>query len=484
MNSKRTAKAAVIVEIGSDWLKVVQAHPSRGGVEIDKIHAEKFESMGSGLMRAIAGAFERQKFDAMPVILCLPRQFVTLRVTELPSTSPDEIASMAELQVGKQTPYSKDEIVYDYTACDGSRPGYSRVMMAIVQNSVVRERFHALEEAGVRVGQVSVSTEGFLQWYLESVVESGDEGRAVALVDVDSAATDVMVVDTGSVAFSRSILVGAGEAGDDSAGWSQRLAREIKRSIEACAAETAGLNVRKLIVTGAAGRIRDLAEAVGQETGLPVEAADSLRYAKKLPKSFSAADPELRGVSLTSVIGMAFAAGSLDFNLIPDSVRLRRDLVSKARGLAALGMLTMATMVAFSIYGTSKLYLKASELDRLQSRVKSVAVRVKDVSDKQSVIREVQARKDNQLSSVNVLYEVHRIASPSIALDTFDMDLDKGQVRLAGTGATRSDVSSFQKGLEQSSLVKGKVSTDGTVARDRESGRFTFKLIVDLEKAP
>ena len=203
-------RSAVIVEIGSDWLKIAQTEPLKDGLAISRIHLEKFDSLGSGLSRVIAGAFAEQKFDKMPVIACVPRQMVNIRMMELPSTDPDEVVSMAEIQTAKQTPYSRDEIVCDCRITKGSRAGYTKVMMAIVQNSVVRERFHVLEEAGIEVERMSVTTEGILSWHARSQVPES-EGSAVMLLDVDSFYAEFMVIGAGGLIFTRSILTGSNQ---------------------------------------------------------------------------------------------------------------------------------------------------------------------------------------------------------------------------------------------------------------------------------
>ena len=161
MSSNSTRKhsgPSVIVEIGNDWLKMMQSAPSRGGVAVSKLCVENFGSSGADLAKLISRSIKQYKFSRMPVIACLPRQAVNLRMLELPSTDPHEIADMVDLQVGKQTPYSKDEIVSDYKILGSGRSGYSRVMLVIVQRGVLRQRFSVLEEAGVEVQRMSVSS--------------------------------------------------------------------------------------------------------------------------------------------------------------------------------------------------------------------------------------------------------------------------------------------------------------------------------------
>jgi len=155
-------KTGVAVEIGSDWLKIVQAEPGRRGVGVSKITLEPFDPAASTstLAQMLANALRRERFAKVPVTAILPRQMVNVRMLELPSTDFDEIHDMVDLQIGKQTPYSRDEIVSGYRLVRSVREGYSRVLLAIIQRTTLRQRYHVFEEAGVEVDRMTVSTEG------------------------------------------------------------------------------------------------------------------------------------------------------------------------------------------------------------------------------------------------------------------------------------------------------------------------------------
>ena len=43
-NKTKSARQAVIVEIGNDWLKIIQTEPQKGGVAVTRMHLEKFDT--------------------------------------------------------------------------------------------------------------------------------------------------------------------------------------------------------------------------------------------------------------------------------------------------------------------------------------------------------------------------------------------------------------------------------------------------------
>ena len=109
-----TGGSRVVVEIGNDWLKVLQVDKSKDGATVPRIHLERLETIDNDLSENLSSVIKRQKFANVPVIACLPRQAVNIRMLDLPSEDDDEIADMVELQIGKQTPYSRDEIASGY----------------------------------------------------------------------------------------------------------------------------------------------------------------------------------------------------------------------------------------------------------------------------------------------------------------------------------------------------------------------------------
>ena len=178
--------STVFVETGSNWFKIIEAEQLAKGLCVSKICLERFEDIGSGLSQSIAAAFKKHKFSNIPVISCVPRQMVNIRMLELPSMDPDEISDMVGFQAGKQTPYSKDEVAFDYKMLESDRDGYTRVLLAIVQRSVLRQRYSLLEEAGIEVARMSVSSEGVLNWYEQAAKGEQQAPGASVLVDIDS----------------------------------------------------------------------------------------------------------------------------------------------------------------------------------------------------------------------------------------------------------------------------------------------------------
>jgi Tfp pilus assembly protein PilN len=235
-------------------------------------------------------------------------------------------------------------------------------------------------------------------------------------------------------------------------------------------------------MTGAGPHVKDLAACLRGALSILVESKDSTGVVEKSPKGVALTDSLYRGVSLTAIIGSGLATADLEFNLTPDSVKLRKGLEDNAKGLTVLGMLIMAVLVAFSVYGTSMFFLKRTRLTELKSELMKIVVSAQDLAKKQEIVNEINKHKGPEFSMVNLLSEVHSLLPAGVLLDSVDIDMDapKEQVRLSGNAGANVDVSSFVKNLEQSPLLKDAKDTRG---KDQESGKYNFKISCSLEKS-
>ncbi|MDD4869649.1 MAG: pilus assembly protein PilM [Kiritimatiellae bacterium] len=476
---KRSNGPSVIIEIGNDWLKMMQAESARGGLSVTRLYLQKFSSSGgAGLPQSISQAIKKFKFSRIPMIACLPRQVVNVRMLELPSSDPNEIADMVDLQVGKQTPYSKDEIVSDYKILGSEREGYSKVMLVIVQRGVLRQRFSVLEEAGVDVQRMSVSSEGLLNWCRQSL---GGADKVTAVLDVDSFYSDFAVMTKGSMVFTRSILVGANQLIEDYENWKDKLAREVKQSIEMCQSESHGMAPVRLVISGAGANIPDLNEYLGGQLKLSSNIKDSVGTVTKVPAEPSLSDPKYQAVSLTALIGTAMAPENMELNLVPDSILLRRSLIQKAKTLTAFGILVVTFLIVTSFYGTLKFYFKRDTLQKIEKEIKDNEPTVRNVKKMLEIIMVDRDRKDVRFTMVNLISEIHKLVPASITLDLIGLDLEKekGQVTINGEGGSVEDVQTFVNSLERALLFK---DVKDTTKKGEGGAVFKFQIECALEK--
>lgn len=470
----------VIVEIGNDWLKVIQVDRGGGGFSLARVALDKLDPIRGPSSERLATLLRPFATSGGVVYGCLPRQLATVRILELPSTNPVEIGDMVELQAGKLTPYTKEEIVADYKIVGPGREGYTKVMLVIVQRSVLRNRFSVMEEAGVPLATMSVGTEGILNWMRKAFPAGGHAG-AVAVLDVDAGFTDFAVIAQDRLLYTRSILIGTAALQSDEGGAREKLGREVLNALQTFAGENAGVRVERLLLSGAARQVPDLAAALRGRVEMPVESADCLKMFRKTPGAAVLAESPHDLLSLTPLCGMALDLDRLDFRLVPESVRLRKELVMKARALNLLGCLIMTTLVLISMWSTLRYCFKYARLADVRQQVVSQEAEVRTMERKMRLVEVVQQRRDQTLALFNLLHAVHQaLPKPdAIIIDGVEFDDERGSLQVGGSGATAADVRELVKGLEKSGLLRD-VREEGTTQQE-SSGRFRFRVVCRME---
>lgn len=476
--TRRPRHPVVIVEAGSEGLKLVRTVLSRDGVALSQLRIEPFDTPDEAMAaQALTRAVRELKPDRLPVIGCLPRQLVTIRLLELPSTDPAEIADMVDLQADKQTPYSKDEITWDYRILGAGRQGYTRVMLALVRRSLLRQRYAFLEEAGLDPCRMTVSTEGMLGW-IHSI---GAQKDGVVVLDVDASCSELAVMGADGLVATRSLLVGAGHLIEDEPRGRRDLCDEVSRSLETCRGEHPGMTLTRLIVTGATAGGSALAGFLGGELGLAAEFIPSTDGVASVPATPSLREGRLRAVSLTSLVGAALQSDVLEFDLVPEAVRLRKELVVNARRMTALGAVVMTALMAASLYGTLKFMLKIHRRDEIRRERVRTDAEAQAVARMQDIVTTVNRRQDTRLSVVRLLEDLHPQVPEAVYLDAVEFDAERQQVSLEGSGASRAEIGTLVQNLEQSPSFERVEAGDSVKGPDN---RFKFQIVCHLEARP
>lgn len=478
-SNTRSAGPIVTIEIGNDWLKVLQFNPARKGRSLSKTHFEAIPSGDVGLAQRIADALKKGKFAKVPIIGCLPRQAVTVRMLELPSTDQEEIADMVDLQVGKLTPYSKEEIICDYMVFGAGRGGYTKVLVAIVQRSTLRQRFHVLEEAGVDVERMTVSSEGLLNWYAQASV-ARTTGGVVVLLDVDSSHSDCTIVSDGALVSTRCISIGGDQLRGGSAAAREKLAGEIKRAIVSCSEDLPGVRTGKLIVTGAGPRVRGLGDYLEGQLGIAVVQVDGLKGLSSSPAGALPDDPNYAMLSATPLLGLGFSPERLALDFVPDSVRHRTTLIHKARGLSVFSALLMTCLVAASAYTTIRYRVRHAHLTRMADAVRRTEDSVMAVGRMRKIIKRINERGAVGTSVLRQLREVHAATPQDVYYDVVDINVGEGQVVLEGEGKVPRSIRTLVKNLEASPLFTDVQEAKATTLNDG-TGRYSFRVVCSLE---
>ena len=460
------------IEPGNEWFKFVEITRNRDGVKVNRVIVKRTVEIdalsGDNLLKSL-GLGDLAKESA---IICLPRQAVNVRLFDLPSGDPQEIADMVDLQIARQTPYSRDEIVFDYRVFRSEKEGYARVMLMIVQTGVVRQKYRFLEDAGLSVSLVTTTTDGWLAALQDGKLALSQlSAGATAFLDVDMVSSDLVILNKGVPLFSRSLSVGASQFGAGDERVREKAVQELSMVLETFRNEMPSVSVVALALLGSPVGNPAFAKLLESTLGLELAPVTGAGF-----EAYDKVDAGVGGGSLAGVIGAAAAPEGLQINLTPDSVRLRKAVLIKARQLTIMAMLITAIVVLLSLFVMSRInrqevYL--NELNVMIGKTTADADRIEAMRRKVSLVAD---RVAISMIPAKVLVELFGLAPDTMAFTSIQLS-DASQLVCRGTAETVADTVRLVNAMEASPLFENVKSTR-TAGKDRTE----FEIVCDLEK--
>jgi len=364
-------RSLTVVEIGNDWLKVVESNFGVSGAIISKMNFTKLAAIKETVSSALSGIFRELDLRRSGVIVCIPRHLVTIRILEFPSTDPKEIEDMVALQSSKQTPYSKEEIFSSHKILGSEREGYAKVMLVIARRNIISERIETLEGAGIQVSKVVVSTEGVYNWfnaaYMPYIKE--DASRAVAILDIDSNYSDFIVIRKDRIVFTRNILIGANQLIEEMDKWQDKFIEELKHSIELYRDEEKEVKASKIFLSGAARNIKDLGALLVTRLDMSVEETSPEKNLRIKEGLDLIRDPDHRFISATALFGIAVSDRKTELDLSPPELRIRKQMEETRRQLIIMGVLVTSIVMLASFLLLLGIYNKNAYLAQLNQAI-------------------------------------------------------------------------------------------------------------------
>ena len=473
-------KPIVIVEIGNDWLKIAENAPSSTGRRITKAYFAKLADIKESIPDAISKIFKDLQINKGPVITYLPRHLSTVRILEFPSTDPAEINDMLTLQIGKQTPYSKEEIISSYRIIHNEKEGYTKVMLVITRHNLVSERVEALQKAGIEVEKVGMSSEGAYDWFnVAYMPEIKQDLETIILLDIDSNYSDFMVIKKRNLVFTRNMSIGANNLLGEPRIWQDKFIEELRHSIDVYCNEEGDIKINKIFLAGSGRNIQDLDRILSVKLDIPVETTNPLKNIRVKNSIDLSKDKNLRFISISSLLGIAMKHKELEFILTPNELRIQRLLEEKRRQLTIMGTLCISIVMMSSILLLANIYNKKAYLTQL----KQVGIKKEsnEIGKMRMNIDLVERRLNARGASISMLYEIYKLTPKEIYFTDINIEENKEAV-LKGSALAMSNVFKFVTALENSRYFENVKTTHTTTKKEKDAEYVDFEIVCAYEK--
>ncbi|MCM8800046.1 MAG: pilus assembly protein PilM [Candidatus Omnitrophica bacterium] len=423
-------------------------------------------------------------FDTLPlkpveIIDIIDPSFLITKNIEIPSVDPQEIKEIVNLQAGRHTPYSRDEIIVDYINIGVYRRNYSRILLVIVARNIIKRHLDILEKTNLNPIKIVFSCEG-LALNSSRILKTETENLPLGLIHIDEENTDFLIIFRNKPIFIRSIPIGSKHLIFEKEKYQLRFLEEISRSKEAYQIEDVERNPNSFILTGSIDALLDLEKSLADILHLNVQSISYLRNLN-LSEEIIRDSSFIKTISFLNAVSSIISLEKLKVDLIPEEIKLKKAIQIRAKELLKSGILVLSIFIFLFIILLTKIYFKGLYLGMLDKRYNALMQEAKGIEEDFSKISLIKNFLSERGFSLEILYEIYRILPSEIELTDIRFDKE-GKFSLRGTSTSMSLVFSFVDSLEKSEYFKD-VKTRYTTKRKSGTRDFTdFEITSNLNK--
>lgn len=474
------SKDYVPIEINERYLTM--AHIKVTGLKQEIVNvatAEIFNLPHEEVSKKIREFISGEGVKKPEIINVIPSNLAIFKNIEIPSVDKKEIKDIIELQAGRHTPYSRGEIILDYMEIGVVHNRYTKILLVIVKKEAVVSRYDIIKMAGFKAESAILSSESISKLYFNLFPEKSLKAP-VAIVHIDSVSSDFSVIFGDKIIYLRSIPIGVFYINSNPVESKQTFLDEIKKSMDSYMSENIEAAPSKIYFAGITDMITDVVgEEVKANMHVDVEIMSCGRVFT-MPKSVEDKVAQTKSVSLLPMLAATFISGQPSLNLIPEEVKIGKELQKKARRMMEAGIFLMAVLVMFCAILLTDLFFKKAYLSKLvssYSEENKSSIELQNISDRTAIVKRFLSQKG---ASLSVLTELFKIMPKEIYLNS--IDLKSGDtITTTGTADTMSRVFALVTDLENTKTFKN-VKVDFTKTRRvKEQEVADFGLTFNIE---
>lgn len=475
-------KDVVGVSLGIESLQMAHLRMTPQGYRlVNVIKRDLRERQPQEYPRVISAAAQELSIKKGYWVCTIPSNQVTTKNIEIPSLDPQEIRSIIDLQAGRHTPFSREEILVGYITIGVFQRNYTKVLLVIVNRQVIVKQCSLLEEAGVKINRVLFAPEASAKFYAQALNVKPDS-LPVGIIDISCHLTDFSIEYNGTIATYRNIPVGLGHLIKEGAPAQEKLIEELQKSIEAYQNEDIYKMPETYILTGDDGKLKELAPLLQDKLKAGVRLMPYLDLVQADQALLVKMVSEYSDDSFLSPIAVAACMPNLQVDLTPDEIKTQRTIEEKGREVIKAGVFSIMLILLVCVLFFSKLYFKSAELGRLKAEYldkRSMVVKLDLLAQKTRIIKDYI---NTRLTTLEVINEIYSLIPDEIYLENISTD-EKGTINLQGVSEAPAMVFNFVGDLEDSDYFK-KVKAKSTVTKKLRGKDVTaFDMELKLESA-
>jgi len=441
------------IDIGTTAVKAAVVRSSYRKVQLVGLASVEVAQAG-GVVEAIAacaricGGERGGPFDA--VAIAIEGQRATVKVIGLPASAAKSVSDVLPFELESALPFDVEESVFDYRVLPGLREIKGEelgVLVGVAKTVDVVSRID-LVKAAMAVEPERVGIGAFPIANLLPYIPSLSEG-VVALVDVGTVSSDVLILRGGEPLFARTI--GIGTKGLPAS--ASKLVRELRTTL-AAHRSAGGEPPTRMLLCGGGAYVSGAEGFLGGSVGIPVEVLPP--PAIEAPAMVPAHAATIARFAKAMGLAVGLGGRPIGFNLRKGPLAFERGFAWVKEKVPLLAGLAAVILVSFLFSAWAQLYAKSKEKAVLEA---ALAIVTKDVLGEETT----SASRANELLNAqtsladedplphadgfDVMVKLSELIPPSITHDIEELDIQKQHVIVHGIVPTIPDAQAIRAAL-------------------------------------
>lgn len=462
----------LVVSINDGVIKLAEASSS-GSVE--KVARGSYSSSsgadeGAKSLKSLLVSFDRKA----PVICVIPASAATAKNIEVPSTDPEEIKSIINLQASRHTPYSKEEVLISHINLGIASSNNTKVLLVIVHRDIVKERIAILEKSGLDTDKIIFTPEAQARFYVKAL-NLKKEAKPMGLIDFSLNTASFMVIAKGSLQFVRHIPIGV-KALAEGADAVAKFQEELKKSMDAFAQEDGNGAPDSYHITTSHDAVNNILPGIKDALNVELKVNSFVNLVKGSAAARKKLQNDFAEDSFLDVIAPASTVGKCEVNLMPEEMILKKTVERQSREAIVTGVSAVIIMVLFIAMAVSKIYFKETFLNKnLREQFAPQKAQVKKLQEEMNKAKLVRSYIKTRMVSLDIIHELYAITPNSIYLNNISVDED-GMVTIDGIAESMSQVFSYVKSLDDSAVFKEAKTKSTSTKKDNGKDVASFEI--------
>ncbi len=473
----------ISISLSEDVLKIIQLKGIGLSAKVSHIFAQDVKGISDlDMPKTIQAALKGLNIQSAQVLCVVSPGMITTKNIEIPSVSPNEIKSIVNLQAGRHTPFSREEIQIGYVTLGVYKNDYTKVLLIIANRNILKNQISIFEKAGLKVRKILFAPEGEARFYSEAL-GLNKESAPIGIIDISKQSTDFVVTLRGLPITSRNIPIGftqleaEGKAGQD------KLVDELSKTIEAYKTDDIDQLPTKYILSTDDQRTKELQQLLQAKLKWDVEISPYVNFIKPSAGVLEKLGQSYSDTSFLDIIAATAISDEAQVNLIPEEIQFQKSVEDQGKEVLKAATLAFFILIIVAISLGLRIYFENSYLKKLETNYQENKKEVEMLKSRSLKTNIIQDYLNSRMVSLDVMNELYRNIPNEIYLTSIAMD-ENSNISIQGVSDIASLVFNLGSSLKESKLFKSVEIKSTTAKKDRGKDVSAFEIIVKLVNAP